>query len=161
MKPDYEITIPNLRYYYLGDYGNRGRAKRNPFPPYKCKEPFAPMTSGGDWVKMHQSVGMNGGVTEMNGAPAMTRAFEARLDAIPHATMREAVQYLKQYDYETFRVFDAIMRRGPLQTYQHVADNLHIATVQTVANRRDIALKTIRDWLLWHLSGIGQEEMDA
>lgn len=83
---------------------------------------------------------------EMGGVPALKPDVVDYLDGIPHAWVREAVDYLREIDPEGYRAFDAWLNRFPRDTNESVAGRLG-CDESAFRKRRRRALVIIRDYL--------------
>lgn len=121
-----EWSLEDLRDYF----GLRMRScdkRRFARSRYYDREAFCPMSFSEAPMKLHESATHPGGIPVHveGGYPAHTRGFMARLDGIPFGMMKEAVQYLQQYDREAWRSLQAVMDRYPLDTAKMVAERVN------------------------------------
>ncbi|MNY69792.1 hypothetical protein D3C86_2077890 [compost metagenome] len=68
------------------------------------------------------------------------------LDGIPYMLLREAVSYLREFDYETWRALAVVMKRYPLDTMEMLAERCECDT-STLYRRLDRAIDTVSSYI--------------
>ncbi len=136
-------TLDDLRDYFGLRLRSRQRSR------YLDREPFAPaVLSHSAPTQLHETATHPGGVPVHleGGVPAMRRDVVAALDAIPYGMMRDAVDYLRQFDWEAWRAIQAVMDRYPLDTAKIISDRVYCSE-SAFYKRLARGLDTISSWL--------------
>lgn len=130
----------------LRDYFGLGKGKK---APYLLREPFTPATLSQILPKqLHETDIHPCGVPVHleGGRPALRKDVVGMLDAVPYAIMREAVDYLRQYDKEAWRAMNAAWDRYPLDTIPMLAERCGCDR-STFYRRLDRGLQTISSYV--------------
>lgn len=136
-------TLDDLRNYFGLRLRSRQRSR------YLDREPFAPAVLAMVHPKqLHETATHPGGVPVHleGGVPAMRREVVAMLDGVPYALMRDAVDYLRQFDWEAWRAVQAVMDRYPLDTAEVIAKRL-FCEKSTVFKRINRSMETISSFI--------------